>query len=216
MSTTTRTIRILVCDDHEIFAQALAFTLNAEEDLEICSTCTDIASAKDSFATCRPDVAIVDVRMNGEDGLTLVSWITEHHPSCRTIVLTAFDSDDALIRAHEFGAAAFTVKSTSCDHLVSVVRDLMNGYRLLRDDYVLLARERVTERRSQSFDALSASDQRLIGLVAQGLPDRQIAAEMHLSLQTIRNRVSRLLHTFQLSNRTQLAVLVAQTNNGED
>ena len=68
----------------------------------------------------------------------------------------------------------------------------------------------------QSFDALSSSDQRLIGLIAQGLPDRQIAAEMHLSLQTIRNRVSRLLHTFQLSNRTQLAVLVAQTNNGED
>ena len=216
MSTTTRTIRILVCDDHEIFAQALAFTLSAEHDLEVCSTSTDIASAKASFVTCRPDVAIVDVRMNGEDGLTLVSWITEHHPHCRTIVLTAFDSDDALIRAHEYGAAAFTVKSTSCDHLVSVVRDLMNGYRLIRDEYVQLAKERVADRRTQSFDALSASDQRLIGFIAQGLPDRQIAAEMHLSLQTIRNRVSRLLHTFQLSNRTQLAVLVAQTNNGED
>ena len=216
MSTTTRTIHILVCDDHEIFAQALAFTLNAEDDLEVCATSTDIASAKASFATCRPDVAIVDVRLNGEDGLTLVSWITENHPHCRTIVLTAFDSDDALVRAHEYGAAAFTVKSTSCDHLVSVVRDLVNGYHLLRDEHVQLAKERVADRRTRNFDALSASDQRLIGLIAQGLPDRQIAAEMHLSLQTIRNRVSRLLHTFQLSNRTQLAVLVAQTNNGEE
>jgi DNA-binding NarL/FixJ family response regulator len=215
MDAATRTIRILVCDDHEIFAQSLAFTLDAEKDLQVCSTNTDVASAKTGFAECRPDVAIVDVRMNGEDGLTLVSWITEHHPHCRTIVLTAFDSDDALIRAYETGAVAFTVKSTSCDHLISLIRDVAGGSRLIREDHVDLAKERVSSRRTQSFDALSASDQRLIDLIAQGLPDRQIAAEMHLSLQTIRNRVSRLLHTFQLSNRTQLAVLAAQTNSGE-
>jgi DNA-binding NarL/FixJ family response regulator len=214
METATRPIRILVCDDHEIFAQSLAFTLDAEVDFEVCATATGIAEAIDKFAS-HPDVAVVDVRLHGEDGLNLVSWIDENHPDCRTIVLTAFDSDDALIRAHENGAAAFAVKSTSCDHLVSVIRDVAGGSRLIREDYVDLAKERVASRRTQSFDALSASDQRLIDLIAQGLPDRQIAAEMHLSLQTIRNRVSRLLHTFQLSNRTQLAVLVAQTNGGE-
>jgi DNA-binding NarL/FixJ family response regulator len=214
METTTRPIRILVCDDHEVFAQSLAFTLNAEVDFEVCATATGIVEAIDKFAS-HPDVAVVDVRLHGEDGLTLVSWITENYPDCRTIVLTAFDSDDALIRAHESRAAAFAVKSTSCDHLISVIRDVAGGFQLIREDYVSLAKERVASRRTQSFDALSASDQRLIALIAQGLPDRQIAAEMHLSLQTIRNRVSRLLHTFQLSNRTQLAVLVAQTNNGE-
>jgi DNA-binding NarL/FixJ family response regulator len=214
METTTRPIRILVCDDHEIFAQSLAFTLNAEHDFEVCATATGISEAIDKFEN-RPDVAVIDVRLHGEDGLNLVSWIDENHPDCRTIVLTAFDSDDALIRAHENGAAAFAVKSTSCDHLVSVIRDVAGGSRLIREDYVDLAKERVASRRTRSFDALSASDQRLIELIAQGLPDRQIAAEMHLSLQTIRNRVSRLLHTFQLSNRTQLAVLVAQTNSGE-
>jgi two-component system response regulator DevR len=215
MDTATRPIRIFVCDDHEIFTQSLAFTLNAEEDLEVCATATGIAEAMTKFDS-RPDVAIVDVRLHGDDGLTLVSWITENHPECRTIVLTAFDSDEALIKAHEYGAMAFTVKSTSCDHLVSVIRDLMKGYRLMRDEYVEVARQRVASRRSQSFDSLSPSDQRLISLIAQGLPDRLIAAEMHLSLQTIRNRVSRLLHTFQLNNRTQLAVFATQTNGTGD
>lgn len=214
MDTLSRPIRILVCDDHEVFAQALAFTLDAEDDFEICATTTNIEQARAGFDT-RPDIAIIDVRLGSEDGLSLVSWIGEHHPYCRTIVLTAFESDDALIRAHDYGAAAFAIKNTSCDHLISTVRDLMNGSRLLPTQWIEVARERVNQRLSTNFESLSPSDQRLIGFIAQGLPDRQIAAEMHLSLQTIRNRVSRLLHTFQLKNRTQLAVLVAQTTDGE-
>lgn len=214
MEMSTRTIRILVCDDHEMFAQALASILDAEADFEVCATTTNIEQAMERFDT-RPDVAIVDVRLNGEDGIALVAWITENHPECRTVVLTAFESDEVFVRAHASGAHAFTVKSTSCDHLASVIRDLAGGTRLLLDVHVQAAATRLASQRSRSLGALSASDQRLIAYVAQGLPDRQIAAEMHLSLQTIRNRVSRLLHTFELSNRTQLAVLVTQSNDGE-
>lgn len=214
METSTKTIRILVCDDHEMFAQALASILNAEADFEVCAITTSAEQAIDKFDT-RPDVAVVDVRLNGEDGLALVAWITENHPECRTLVLTAFDSDEALIRAHQNGARAFTVKSTSCDHLASVIRDLASGTQLLSKAHIELAAARVASRHSRSLAALGPSDQRLIRYVAQGLPDRQIAAEMHLSLQTIRNRVSRLLHTFELSNRTQLAVLATQSNDGD-
>lgn len=214
METSTKTVRILVCDDHEMFTQALSSILDAEVDFEVCATATNIEQAINSFDT-RPDVAIVDVRLNGEDGLELVAWITKNHPECRTVVLTAFDSDDAFVRAHRSGAHAFTVKSTSCDHLSSVIRDLVAGARLLLPAHVAMAEARIASRHSRSIDALSPSDKRLIGFIAQGLPDRQIAAEMHLSLQTIRNRVSRLLHTFELSNRTQLAVLATQSLEGD-
>lgn len=209
MESTTKTIRIFVCDDHEIFAQALAFALSAEDDLEICSTATSIAQAKANFDS-GPDVAIVDVRLNEEDGIDLVSWISQDHPDCRTIVLTAFDSDESLIRAHDAGASAFVVKSTSCDYLVSVIRDLIAGYHLLTPEYIAEARSRIAHQQSRHFASLSPSDQHLVALIARGLPDRQIAVEMCLSLQTIRNRVSRLLHVFQLDNRTQLAVLASQ------
>ena len=212
MGSTTRTIKILVCDDHEMFTQSLAFTLAARDEFEICATVATIEAAKEQFVH-HPDVAIVDVRLAGEDGLALVRWISENHTNCRTIALTAFDSDETFVRAYEAGAGSFVIKNTSCDHLISTIIDLVAGFQLITSDYVEEARGRIANRRSIHFQGLGASDQKLIALVAQGLPDRQIAAEMHLSLQTIRNRVSRLLHLFELSNRTQLALLISQQHS---
>ena len=209
MGSTTRTIRLLLCDDHEIFTQSLAFTLDAEGDLDVCATATSIEAAKLLFDRS-PDVAIIDVRLVGEDGTALVRWITDNHPSCRTVVLTAFESDETFLSAYEAGAGAFVIKSTSCDHLISVIRDLVAGYQLITPEYAEAAKVRISNRQLNRFEQLSASDQKLIALIAQGLPDRQIAAEMHLSLQTIRNRVSRLLHLFELTNRTQLALFASQ------
>lgn len=209
MGSTTRTIKILVCDDHEMFTQSLAFTLDAEDDLDVCATATSIEAAKLLFDRS-PDVAIIDVRLVGEDGTALVRWITDNHPSCRTVVLTAFESDETFLSAYEAGAGAFVIKSTSCDHLISVIRDLVAGYQLITPEYAEAAKVRISNRQLNRFEQLSASDQKLIALIAQGLPDRQIAAEMHLSLQTIRNRVSRLLHLFELTNRTQLALFASQ------
>lgn len=209
MGSTTRTIRLLLCDDHEIFTQSLAFTLDAEDDLDVCATATSIEAAKLLFDRS-PDVAIIDVRLVGEDGTALVRWITDNHPSCRTVVLTAFESDETFLSAYEAGAGAFVIKSTSCDHLISVIRDLVAGYQLITPEYAEAAKVRISNRQLNRFEQLSASDQKLIALIAQGLPDRQIAAEMHLSLQTIRNRVSRLLHLFELTNRTQLALFASQ------
>ena len=209
MGSTTRTIRLLLCDDHEIFTQSLAFTLDAEDDLDVCATATSIEAAKLLFDRS-PDVAIIDVRLVGEDGTALVRWITDNHPSCRTVVLTAFESDETFLSAYEAGAGAFVIKSTSCDHLISVIRDLVAGYQLITPEYAEAAKVRISNRQLNRFEQLSASDQKLIALIAQGLPDRQIAAEMPLSLQTIRNRVSRLLHLFELTNRTQLALFASQ------
>lgn len=212
MDTSTRTIRILICDDHAIFAETLAYALEAQDDFEVCSTVTTIDRAKQSFAL-EPDVAIVDVRMGDENGLHLVSWIATNHPSCRSIVLTAYDSDEFIIGAHEAGAKSFVVKSISCDYLVSAIRDVAAGFDFLTPEYVATARERLEGKRSRHFESLSSSDRQLVSLIAEGLPDRQIAAEMHLSLQTIRNRVSRLLKILNLDNRTQLAVLVARSDD---
>ena len=207
METTTRSIRILVCDDHEIFAETLTLALNAESGLEVCATATNLDRAKEMFET-HPDVAVVDVRLGTKNGLDLVAWISDNHPECRTIVLTAFESDDALVASHEHGASAFLIKSTSCDHLISVIRDVARGQRFISDVNIAPSKMRLAQRQTRRLENLSDSDQRLVSLIAQGLPDRQIAAEMHLSLQTIRNRVSRLLHTFEVANRTQLAFIV--------
>ena len=209
METVSRTIRVLLCDDHDLFAQTLAFTLSAENDIDVIATARSIETVIDLF-TDDYDVAIVDIRLGDDNGLSLVEWISTNRPDCRTIVLTAFDSDDSFVGSRESGASAYLIKSTSCDHLISVIRDVADGRRFISDVNVAPARARLSRRQSRRLENLSESDQRLVSLIAQGLPDRQIAAEMHLSLQTIRNRVSRLLHTFEIANRTQLALIFNQ------
>ena len=156
------------------------------------------------------DVALVDVRLGDANGLQLVEWISSNRPNCHVIVLTAFESDDSFVASHEHGASAYLIKSTSCDHLISVIRDVANGRRFISDVNVAPAKARLAQKRTRRLESLSDSDQRLVSLISQGLPDRQIAAEMHLSLQTIRNRVSRLLHAFEVANRTQLALIFTQ------
>lgn len=203
---------MLLCDDHDLFAQTLAFTLSAESDIDVIATARSIDTAIDLF-TDDYDVAIVDVRLGDDNGLRLVEWISTNRPDCRTIVLTAFDSDESFVASHENGAYAYLIKSTSCDHLISVIRDVADGRRFISDVNVAPAKARLFRRQSRRLENLGESDQRLVSLIAQGLPDRQIAAEMHLSLQTIRNRVSRLLHTFEVANRTQLALIF---NNDSD
>lgn len=206
METTSRTIRLLLCDDHDLFAQTLAFTLGAENDIDVTATASSVEGAIAQFSD-EHDVAIVDVRLGDDDGLRLVEWISSNRPECHVIVLTAFESDDSFVASHEYGASAYLIKSTSCDHLIAVIRDVATGRKFISDVNVAPAKARLARKQSRRLEGLSDSDQRLVGLIAQGLPDRQIAAEMHLSLQTIRNRVSRLLHTFEIANRTQLAVI---------
>lgn len=206
MKIVSRVIRVLVCDDHDLFAQTLAFTLSADEDIEVVATAHSVEAAIQKFDNDL-DVAIVDVRIGDDNGLRLVEWISSNRPECHVIVLTAFESDESFVASHEHGASAFLIKSTSCDHLIAVIRDVATGRRFISDVNVAPARARLARKQSRRLEGLTDSDQRLVGLIAQGLPDRQIAAEMHLSLQTIRNRVSRLLHTFEISNRTQLALI---------
>lgn len=196
----------MVCDDHQIFGQALTTALNHEPDLEVVGVATDSTGAQELVHT-RPDVVVVDVRLGTENGLDLIPWFADALPDCRVVVLTAFEDDEILVRAHDLGAKAHLIKSTSCDHLVSVIRDVARGKSFLLDEHIEVFRARIQRTQSRRLAELGESDRRLVELVRQGLPDREIAAEMHLSLQTIRNRVSRLLHKFELNNRTQLAVM---------
>lgn len=196
----------MVCDDHQIFGQALTMALDHEPDLEVVGVATDSTGARELVHT-RPDIAVVDVRLGTENGLDLIPWFADELPDCRVVVLTAFEDDETLVRAHDLGAKACLIKSTSCDHLVSVIRDVARGESFLLDEYIEVFRARIQRTQSRRLAELGESDRRLVELVRQGLPDREIAAEMHLSLQTIRNRVSRLLHKFELNNRTQLAMM---------
>lgn len=206
-------IRVVICDDHEMVRQALANVLALEEGISVIGVTQDMESTCNAIHGSLPDVLLVDVRLKNESGLDVARMVTAKHPEVKVIVLTSFNSDQALVEAYELGARAFILKSGSTDELVQTVRDVSAGMNLINP---ILVREAAAKLESMGFSAvrnLDNTDRQIALLIAQGLSDKQIAENVFLGLQTVRNRVSRLLTRFEKDNRTQLALFFAENHD---
>ena len=206
-------IRVVICDDHEMVRQALAKVLALEEGISIIGVSEDMESTCDLIHEDVPDVLLVDVRLKNESGLDVARMVAAKHPEVKIIVLTSFNSDQALVEAYELGARAFILKSGSADELIQTVRDVSAGMNLINP---VMVREAAAVLESMGFSAvrnLDNTDRQIALFIAQGQSDKQIAENVFLGLQTVRNRVSRLLTRFEKDNRTQLALFFAENHD---
>lgn len=206
-------IRVVICDDHEMVRQALANVLALEEGISIIGMSEDMKSTCDLIHEDVPDVLLVDVRLKNESGLDVARMVAAKHPEVKIIVLTSFNSDQALVEAYELGARAFILKSGSADELIQTVRDVSAGMNLINP---VMVREAAAVLESMGFSAvrnLDNTDRQIALFIAQGQSDKQIAENVFLGLQTVRNRVSRLLTRFEKDNRTQLALFFAENHD---
>ena len=206
-------IRVVICDDHEMVRQALAKVLALEEGISVIGVSEDMKSTCDLIHEDVPDVLLVDVRLKNESGLDVARMVAAKHPEVKIIVLTSFNSDQALVEAYELGARAFILKSGSADELIQTVRDVSAGMNLINP---VMVREAAAVLESMGFSAvrnLDNTDRQIALFIAQGQSDKQIAENVFLGLQTVRNRVSRLLTRFEKDNRTQLALFFAENHD---
>jgi DNA-binding NarL/FixJ family response regulator len=206
-------IRVVICDDHEMVRQALAKVLALEEGISVIGVSEDMESTCDLIHEDVPDVLLVDVRLKNESGLDVARMVAAKHPEVKIIVLTSFNSDQALVEAYELGARAFILKSGSADELIQTVRDVSAGMNLINP---VMVREAAAVLESMGFSAvrnLDNTDRQIALFIAQGQSDKQIAENVFLGLQTVRNRVSRLLTRFEKDNRTQLALFFAENHD---
>lgn len=203
-------IRVAVCDDHAMVREALANVIGTDPNIEVVGT-TDSAAATlallDAYAV---DVLILDVRLNGESGLELARRVVASYPGVRIMVLTSFASEGLLVEAYELGASAFLLKSGDASGLVSAIRDVAAGRRLINPAEVRAASVAIERNGVGAIRKLDANDRMIASLIAQGYSDKQIAESVFLGLQTVRNRVSRMLSRFDKQNRTQLALMFAE------
>jgi len=204
------TIRVALCDDHAMVRDALALVLEHESDIEVVGSVATSAEMLPLVGSKRPDVAILDVRLVEESGVDLAQKIRAEYPECRIVMLTSFESDIALVNSHEAGASAFLLKTGNFDELVSAVRKAAQGARLIDPAAVREAMRRIRLDGASIIADLDETDRQILRLLATGQSDKQIAEAVYLSLQTVRNRVSRLLNRFGKENRTQLAVFIAR------
>lgn len=203
-------IRVAMCDDHDMVRNALAMVLDRESDIEIVAAVATGPDLLDLVTQQEVDVAILDVRLKDASGVELAQRLRVDHPDCKIVMLTSFESDAALISSFEAGASAFLLKTGNAAELVLAVRSAALGLRLINPAAVRDALTRIRANGAALIEKLDDTDRRILRLIADGRSDKQIAESVHLNVQTVRNRVSRLLNQFGKENRTQLAVFIAR------
>jgi DNA-binding NarL/FixJ family response regulator len=207
-------ISVFLLDDHEIVRRGLADLLGAEDDIAIVGEAATAAQALAQVPELLPDVAVLDVRLPDGDGVSvcrdLRSSVTPA-PAC--LMLTSHSDDEALFGAIMAGAAGYLLKQVAGTDLIGAVRTVAGGGSLLDPRATALVLERLRrgdEPDDPRYESLSPQERRILELVADGLTNRQIGAEMYLAEKTVKNYVSSLLHKLGLGRRTEAAVYATE------
>lgn len=209
-------ISIGLCQPQEMVREALVKAIAPMKGVKVLVAERDGDSFIDAVERERPEVMIIDVaHSNGNgNGLDLARRAKAAHEKGKLVALVDDETDEAVVDGFEAGAVAVVSKNRPVKELHKVVLDAAADVPLLTTASVRSAKQRLTENGHVWVDQLDETDRKMLELLTRGFTDRKIANEVCLSLQTVRNRISRLLKRLKLSNRTQLALHASKLNLG--
>jgi len=215
----TGVIRVVLADDQPLVRAGFAMILEAEDDITVVGEADDGAAAVELAASAAPDVVLMDIRMPGMDGLEATRRIGQDDrlAPVKILVLTTFELDEYVFDALRCGASGFLVKHTQPGDLVRAVREAASGEALLSPSVTRRLIAEFTARPARpaltppSMAALTEREREVVALVALGLTNEEIAAELVLSPATARTHVSRAMIKLQARDRAQLVVFAYQT-----
>jgi DNA-binding NarL/FixJ family response regulator len=210
-------ISTLVADDHQVVREGFAALLGTQADMTVVASAADGAEAVALSAEHRPDVVLMDVRMPEMDGIEATRQIaaaSEDGP--RILILTTFDLDDYVYDALQAGASGFLLKDVPAETLFEAVRVIAGGEALLaptitRRLIAEFARQRPRQVRPEALSELTPRETEILGLVAEGLSNREIAERLVLSDETVKTHVSHVLRKLGLRDRAQAVVVAYET-----
>jgi two-component system, NarL family, response regulator DevR len=205
-------LRIFLVDDHEVVRRGVRDMLEAEDDFEVVGEAGSVEEALNRVPALNPDVAVLDVRLPDGSGVELCRELRSTYPSLACLMLTSFDDDEALFEAIVAGAAGYVLKQVKGSDIVNAVRQVGAGRSLLDPMMITRVMERLRNGAVEDprLAGLSGQERRILELLADGMTNRQIAAEMFLAEKTVKNYVSNLLTKMGMSRRTEAAVYAAR------
>ena len=213
-------VRVLLCDDHELVRRGLRALLETDLTIEVVGEASSADEAVTSSATTTPDVVVMDVRMPGRSGIEACRDIRAHREQTRVLILTSFADDEALFSAIMAGASGYVLKQIQGNDLLTAIHRVSKGESLLDPSVTgrVLARIRgdVLAGEEGGVEQLTPQERRIIGLVAEGMTNRQIGAQVHLAEKTVKNYVSNILMKLDLSRRAEVAAFMARRRRGGD
>ena len=208
----TDTITVFLLDDHELVRRGVRTLLESEPGIEVIGESGSATEGEARITALRPRVAIVDGRLPDGSGIEVCRQVRSVDRRIEVLVLTSYDDDDALFAAILAGASGYVLKQISGGDLVTAVRRVAAGQSML--DPAVTARVLHRLRQGPDKDALTRhltpKEEQVLGLVAEGLTNRQIADRLGVAEKTVKNYVSTLLAKLGVESRTQAAVMAAR------
>lgn len=211
-------IRVLLADDQAMLVAALSTILNAQDDIEVVATANTGSEAVTAALSHRTDVAILDIRMPGMDGIAAAQAILSRVPECRIIMLTTFNEEDLVAQSIAAGAHGFLLKDADPEVLAGAVRDVAKGESVLASQVTgpvleayrtALTRGQLSAQERQGLSLVTRREMEVLSLIARGATNSEIAAEMVIAETTVKTHVSSLMSKLAARDRVAL-VLFAQ------
>ncbi len=214
----TSTIRLLVADDHPLFRQGVLRTLSLEPDFSVLAEATDGQMALDLIFQLRPDVALLDVNMPEMNGMMVTQKISSNKLPTRVILLTGYDDFSQVLHAAVAGAWGFCSKDIEPSLLVEAVRAVANGQYVMEDkamapdEFRRWLKARIESTRvyytneGTPYKPLSNREMQVLECIVRGMSNKEIALELSISQQTVKNHITSILRKFGVEDRTQAVV----------
>jgi DNA-binding NarL/FixJ family response regulator len=206
-------IRVLLADDQALVRAGLRMILSGEPDIEVVGEAADGREAIDLTVACLPDLVLMDIRMPGVDGIEATRQIQARVTGTRVVVLTTFDLDEYVVNAFRAGASGFLLKTAPPQQLVAAVRTIYAGDALLAPASIRRLIEQHVRPTGDSglLSTLTARELDVLGLMARGLTNAEIAAELYVEPSTVKSHVASVLSKLQIRDRAQAVVFAYES-----
>jgi RNA polymerase sigma factor (sigma-70 family) len=209
-------LKLLLVDDHVVFREGIGVLLRMEDDMQVVGEASRGEEALRLAAELQPDVVLLDIAMPDMDGIEICRRLKRSLPNTAVLVLSAFDTEEAVMAALTAGASGYVIKTISHQRLVEGIRAIARGEMLLSPTVAAkvvqqLARTRQEkEREADALQVLTPREREVFGLVAQGCTNAEIAERLVLSEKTVKTHVRNISNKLNLSGKGEMRVLAAQ------
>jgi DNA-binding NarL/FixJ family response regulator len=204
-------IRVLICDDQDLVCEGLRGILGTDPDLKVVGVANDGVQALEMIPTCQPDLVLMDLKMPIMNGMQATRQIRQQYPQIQILVLTTYDADEWVFDAIRAGARGYLLKDTPRARLIAAIKEAAAGKTPVDPGVAGKLFAHVTQQiavpDTTITSLLSEREKEVLGLLAKGLSNAEIAARIYLSEGTVRNYVSSIFEKLGVEDRTQAAVL---------
>lgn len=203
-------IRVLIADDHPVVRAGLQGMLGAHPEVLVVGEASDGAEAVQRCRELQPDVVLMDLRMPHMDGVAATEIICAAGPQTRVLILTTYDSDRDIDRAVRAGATGYLLKDSPREELFRAIAATARGESLLAPAVAARLMRRVGTPAAGAPEALTARERTVLGLVARGHGNKQIAAELHISETTVKTHLEHVFGKLGVTDRTAAVTVALQ------